>query len=166
MSARKRRILRVVLRHETDTGPDLSYLGEYSSAPGPDDRTVDRQKRGDMERGEYRYFVAAMSGAETGNPKSVNQDYRRMEEYNRGGWCMTGVWAEAEVVLTGNVIQTVRSGGLWGIESDSDDKYFKEVEAEQLGDLRTELRAAGFTLKEIDKVLYQQFPELLAEVTK
>lgn len=142
--ANPKRILSVKLVREVDTDPDLSHLGEYSNtASSP--AAIDRQARGDYERGRYRWFNPAMTGEETGNPDSPEQDYRRMEDYNRGSWWMVGIWAEARVILTGDVAQTVRSGGLWGIESDSDEDHFNEVEAEELASLRTELKAMGFT---------------------
>jgi hypothetical protein len=99
---------------------------------------------------ENRYFNVAMSAEETGNPKSVEQDYQRAEAYNRGEWCMVGVWAEATVQLTGDTIQRIRSGGLWGIESDSGEEYFEEVAQEELAALRAELLAVGFTSRAID----------------
>jgi hypothetical protein len=140
-----RKILSVELRREVDSSPDNSHLGEYSDRPGPDDRTIDRQERGDMGRDEFRYFIAAVSGEDTGNPDSVEQDYQRMESLNRGDWFSFGVSAVAEVQLTpGGVIQKIRSGGLWGIESDSDKSYFAEVESEQLAELRGELEQLGF----------------------
>ena len=141
-------IRRVLLCREVDDSPDTSWIGEYSSEPGPDDRTIDREERGDAERNEYRYFIAAMSGEETGNPKSVEEDYRRMEQLNRGDWCFFGISAEAEIVVNG-VIQTIRSGGLWGIESDSGDAYFREVGNEQLSELRDTLTQLGFTEEQL-----------------
>ncbi len=150
-----KRILSIKLRRETDTDPDLSHLGEYSNSPGPDDRTIDRQERGDCGRNEYRYFVASMSGEETGNPESVEQDYQRMEDYNRCGWCSVGVWVEATVQFSpGGPTQKIRSGGLWGIESDSDDSYFSEVQGEQLAELREQLKAAGFKAITISKAFH------------
>jgi hypothetical protein len=135
------RILSVRVKREVDTDPDLSYLGEYSRTAGPN--AIDRQERGDMAHGELRYFNAAMSGEETGNPESPEQDYQRCEDYNRQGWCMLGITAVAKVVVNG-VIQTVTSGGLWGIESDGGEEYFREVADEELAELRDILVALGF----------------------
>lgn len=150
----KAMIRSIKIRREVDTDPDFSHLGEYSNSPGPDDKTIDRQERGDCGRNEYRYFVAAMSGEETGNPESVEQDYQRMEDYNRQGWWFVGVWAEASVQFTpGGPVQKVRSGGLWGIESDSDKEYFAEVEGEQLAELADQLKAAGFNPGTIRKAM-------------
>lgn len=151
---RGRRILEVRIRQETDTDPDLSFLGEYTSKPGRPECTIDREARGDQGRNEFQYFVAANSGEETGNPESVEQDYQRMEAYNRGDWHMVGVWAEARVQLTDQgAVQTIRSGGLWCIESDSEDGYLDEVEREELTALERELAGAGFSPMEINAAM-------------
>jgi hypothetical protein len=47
------------------------------------------------------------------------------------------------------VVQRIRSGGLWGIESDSDASYIAEVEQGELADLRSELKAVGFSTRQI-----------------
>jgi hypothetical protein len=126
----------IKIEHLVDEDPHLEDLGVYSDLPGPDDRTVDRPG--------HRYFIAAMSGEETGNPDSVEQDYQRMEAYNNGEWYMAGIRAVAEVtcpVGNGNSrIERLSSGGLWGIESDSD---MGDIEQEQLDDLREHLEHFG-----------------------
>ncbi len=137
---------------EVDIDADLSYLGEYSSSPGPSDRTIDRKAKGDMERNTYQYFIAANSGKETGNRLSVGQDYKRMEGYNKGDWCM--VYVRAEVVLqvpvshspSSTIRQTISSGGLYGIESDSESSYFDEVYQEQCEELAQILTIMGITV--------------------
>lgn len=52
-----------------------------------------------------------------------------------------GVVAEAEVEIHG-VIQTLVSGGLWGIEADSGD-YIEEVAQDEYNDLRKILTSVG-----------------------
>lgn len=104
---------------------------------------------------EYRYFNT--SGNYKGLPeadirKYTWQDYRRMEDLNNSGWSYVGVRAEAEVSFGesrgGVLMQTLTSGGLWGIESDSG-SYFAEVEKEELADLRGQLEAAGFSKRAV-----------------
>ena len=144
------RILSVRVVSLPDYDPDLSYLGEYNSNPDGD-CVIDRQERGDMERNQFRYFHPAMTGEETGNPDSPEQDYQRCEAYSRCDWCMVGVRADAEVQLSnGGPVQDIRSGGLWGIESDSDKSYFSQVEGEELAQLRAELLLLGFSEEAID----------------
>lgn len=120
-------------------------------------------ERGDMSRGEYRYFNPSFNYVDKhghalpeNTPeevrKYVRQDYERMESLNRGDWCFIGIGAEAEVWNAATqVTQKIRSGGLWGIESDSDDGFIEEEERNQLADLRTELLAYGFSSRAISK---------------
>jgi hypothetical protein len=134
-----------------DEWPDLSWIGEYSNSP----------KEGAIEVGEgprsYTYFNPA-------NVEYADQDYERMKAYNRGDWYMLGVWAEVEISIpyygrkltrferlrrkdnrpiTHWRMETVRSGGLWGIESDSDDDYIDEVYADETHDLIYVLESMG-----------------------
>jgi hypothetical protein len=116
---------------------------------------------GDKLRGEYQYFnpsrnyVDASGNALPGNTPEqvreyVRQDYDRMEDYNRQGWCYIGIRAEAQYQTAfGSPIQTLTSGGLWGIESDSDKSYFAEVAGEELAQLKAELKALGFSARAI-----------------
>jgi len=136
---RKVNVTKVEIVRECDNDPDTGYLGAYTSKPGPDNRTIDREERGDMLRGEYRYFVA---GEETRNPDSVEQDYQRMEGLSRGEWCYLGIYARVEVIVNGTV-QTIRSPGLWGIESDSSSAYFDEVAQDELDTLKGILSEMG-----------------------
>jgi hypothetical protein len=152
------RVDRIIIHHEPDS--DLSYLGRYSAEPGPDDRTVDRVALGHIREGclhrEYRYFIAAMSGGDTGNPDSVRQDYERVEAYNRGEWYEMGIYAVAEVSYATGVgsrrIERLQSGGLWGIRSDSSPEYIEEVEQNELDDLREHLGHFGVDVSNWDSV--------------
>lgn len=136
-----------------DESPDASYLGEYSNeATSP--AAIDRKERGDMGRGEFRYFNPAMTGDETGNPDSPEQDYQRMESLNRGDWSFLGCRAVAEVSYPcGNGsrrLQRFTSGGLWGIESDNDASYKAEVEQGQLDELKEHLAQFGIEWPELE----------------
>lgn len=81
--------------------------------------------------------------------KYCRQDFERAESLNRGEWQYIGIRAEAEIELTPDGRpQTITSGGLWGIESDSGD-YIAEVTKDELADLKTQLRAIGFSARAI-----------------
>lgn len=131
---------------EVEEYPDLSHLGEFSDTPGPDDRTIDRRERGTQGRGELRYFVAAHSPEETGNPESVEQDWERMEAYGTT-WHHIGVRAVAKVHVA-RTTQTIESSGLWGIASDSDEEYLNRVAQNELTELRQVLGGFGVELPE------------------
>jgi hypothetical protein len=113
-------------------------------------------ERGDAERGEFRYFNGCVENYKGESPenirKYVRRDYERMERLNRGDWYYVGVRAEAEILVPSgdaSVVQEITSGGLWGIESDSDATYLKEIVAEELSSLRKQLRAVGFSTRAI-----------------
>jgi len=75
--------------------------------------------------------------------KQNDYDYEeRKEAYRRGEFSFVGVRAEAEITVDG-IIQTIVSGGLWGVESDSDATYIKEVAGEEYNDLRRILKTLG-----------------------
>lgn len=80
-------------------------------------------------------------------------DTSHMGEYSDKQTSYIGITAEAEITLTdardGAPVQTIHSGGLWGIESDSDSKYLASVEQEELANLRGQLHALGFSQRAI-----------------
>jgi len=154
----------IKIKHIIDDCPDLSYLGEYSDKPAA--VCIDRKERGDQRHKEVRYFNLGC-----GDPEYIEQDYQRMEAYHRQEWYSMGIMAEATVsYLLENVIpaghkrlETFTSGGLWGVESDSGD-YIKEVEDEQLDDLREHLAQFGITTKDEDwQELCEQAKDNIAE---
>jgi len=136
--------------HQVDKDPNLLWLGEYEDAiPSgvADWQVVDREEKGDRRHGERRYFVGGanyVGEPEVEARKYALQDYARMESYNRGEWTTLGISVEADVEVkidSGLIIQTVASGGLWGVESDGDDAHRREVAGEQLAELQEILSA-------------------------
>jgi hypothetical protein len=96
------------ISYEQDDIPDLSHLGEYSDEPV--EFAIDRKKNGDMERNEYRYF----NPENCENMEQAQQNYDRMESYNRGSWSMLGITVTISILGI-----EIESASLWGIESDS-----------------------------------------------
>lgn len=72
----------------------------------------------------------------------------RYEAYRNGDFSFVGVRAEADVAI-GGVIQTLTSGGLWGIESDSGDEHFKDVAGEEWNELRKILTDVGVSTSQL-----------------
>lgn len=226
-------IQKVTIKHELDTDPDTSWIGEYSARP-ENEFSIDRATgsfQGDIDAGQkwldraashledmrdtvggedatytaewddaihgalntldeikdsepfdnvswdsrsYRYFnpgtvedfkldaewipanLKTKEEREAYWQKSMREnalaDYKRMEALNNGDFNFLGVSATAEVWNPKtHVVQTIHAGGLWGIESDSDAAYLKEIESEQLAELKTELTALGFSKRAIAK---------------
>ena len=115
---------------------------------------------GGAESNQYRYFNPSSNYVDKygealpeNSPedvrKYVRQDYERMESLHRGQWGFIGIQAEADITLADGLSQTITSGGLWGIESDSDKEYIQSVEAEELSELRKQLEALGFKSRAI-----------------
>lgn len=82
-----------------DSSPDLSWLGEYSAEPA--EGAIETGRTGPTH---YKYFNPA-------NEDYAQQDFERMEAYNRDEWMMTGICAT--IWLDGRV---VGDDSLWGIE--------------------------------------------------
>lgn len=80
--------------------------------------------------------------------KYALQDKKRLEAYYNDEWHFIGIQAKAEIRING-ISQTISSGGLYGIESDSGDEYFNEVFEEQKEELKGNLLELGFSEKEI-----------------
>lgn len=74
---------------------------------------------------------------------------------------MVGIFVEAEILVPGGLYdskgepvmttQTIRSPGLWGIESDSEQSYFREVAGEEIDALIDQLTALGISRSQIEK---------------
>lgn len=87
----------------------------------------------------------------------------RFRQYREGQFDFIGIRADAEIGIPQNpaknaktdsgvyIVQNIRSSGLWGIESDSGREHIESVEKEQLGELKTELTALGFSTRAISK---------------
>ena len=168
---RKGRILKATIQHKTDDCADTDTLGQYKDTysgvrdewaivrvgPHAGEFVYDLQDTEDWlpERSrEFRFYYPPVGYYLGLDEKEMReyclQDYARMESLNRGDWYYVGVIAVAEITLPeSTVIQRIRSGGLWGVESDAGE-YFKEVEAEQLAELAAELGKLGFGKRAID----------------
>ena len=68
----------------------------------------------------------------------------RLAEHQRGNFDFIGIRACADVVVNG-VCQSIYSGGLWGVESDSDESYLQSIESEEIDSLKSILYDLGFT---------------------
>lgn len=80
----------------------------------------------------------------------------RLHAYGES-WCCIGIRAVARILVpTGpaghGILQEVSSGGLWGIESDSDWAYQMEVAREELAALRGILETMGVDVSNWDEL--------------
>jgi hypothetical protein len=149
-----KQILEIKVRHILDTDPDLSFLGKYRSKK--EKWAINRKTQRDWERGQYEYFIPANPPTDKLRINRVEEwktcigDYQRMENYNLGHWHMIGIIATAKIQVK-DTLQIIHSGGLWGIESDSDQNYKNQIESEELTNLAEQLQELGFKREEILK---------------
>lgn len=141
----KRPIIDLIEIHRiADNDVDLSHLGEFSKTTGPG--FIDHRERSGQGNRVMQYFNPA-------NPEYAEQDYKRMMEFENGDVSCIGIRAAAKVLIpTGDhhIILYVKSPGLWGIESDSEDGYFKEVETDELASLKDMLIALNVDISNFD----------------
>ena len=91
-----------------------------------------------------------------------HRDKKRLADYGNT-WVSLGIFAEAEVSYKENDhkrLEWFRSGGLWGIESNSDEDYLEAIETEQIQDLLHHLKRFGVNINSINlgdknKVIYK-----------
>ena len=69
-----------------------------------------------------------------GDPAYAKEDQKRVDRFHKGLWDFVGVLAEVDVIV-GGTVQHIASPGLWGIESDSGEKYLREVANEEYAQL-------------------------------
>lgn len=137
------RIESVKVKWELDEYPDLSWL-ESSINDGIVDSCRYTQEEYDKDPEQVK--------------KWISQDMDRFNTYGTH-WVMYGCLAEAVVSYPiskqgDRRLETLTSGGLWGIESDSDDSYKTEVAKDQIEDLKSHLKQFNIRLnKKTDKLM-------------
>ena len=140
-----------------DKDPDLSYLGEYTDDLRPgvwvrdaDTWFEDLPAKTNLLRTtrESRGFLPYACGKTPGTKlyrKYGKQAYRRMESYLQGDWRTIGIRASVDIPIA-DTTQTLRSNGVWGIESDRSRSYLQEVAREELSTLQKILATLNLTL--------------------
>lgn len=143
----KARIDSIKVERLTDECPDVSYL--------------------ETEQDEQGNIISSCQYTQEEylkNPKQVqgyiDEDNNRLEKFYSGEICMLGIQVKAEVSYSldkqGNRrIEHFTSGGLWGIESDSDEEYLKDIQVEQVDDLRGHLEQFNVNLNNFDELAGQ-----------
>lgn len=98
---------------------------------------------------DLSFLEQSYNDIEDDEEREANQkaDEERLADYNRGMWHMRGLWVEARIrvpVGQGSFTHyTMRSPGLWGVESDCGAEYENEVWAEEKASLLAALKAMG-----------------------
>lgn len=136
----KPRIDYIRVKWEIDESPDYSYLETKLSEDGKKIISSCRYDQDELDQHPIR------------TRRYIKEDMQRLEKFNSGELCSYGCMAEAEVSYPLNEnrdrkIERFTSGGLWGIESDTNQSYREDTAKEQLEDLREHLKR--FNIEEI-----------------
>lgn len=139
--ATKRAIaIKIEVKRIADEYPDLSFLEttpEYHY--GTEGSNWKHVSEADKQK-----VIAQYGSIWNACAAYARQDKERLDAYNRGVWWMIGIRAVATIHIPVNdkvvKIQTIDSGGLWGIESDSDSSYLNEIGKEQVEEVREYLK--------------------------
>lgn len=98
---------------------------------------------------------------QTGVDKSPDTSYLeqdefkdRLDAYRAEEFTFIGLQAKATIALRG-VIQTIFSGGVFGVESDSDAAHLKDLAKEEIVEISTILEDLRFTPAEITEKLLE-----------
>ncbi len=135
-------INKITIYHKIDESPDISYLNS----------TIDENGK----INSCRYTQEDLDKHPIRTRRYIKEDIKRLNNFCET-WYSIGIYAEAEVLYPIGTqgdfrIEHLRSGGLWGIESDSEVSYFKEVEQEQLSELKEHLETFGIDTSNFDEV--------------
>jgi hypothetical protein len=127
-----------------DTG---TYTDKIPAGTRPE-FIVDRDLTDDYQPGEYRYWISSGLAVDSNTtPDEAReytlQDYARAEALTRGDWHPLGIYIEATIATLGAGNSTLRSSGIWGVPSDSDQSFLDELAADEYADLAATLAAAG-----------------------
>lgn len=128
-----------------DDNPDLKWLRSKYDADEKVIIELMRYSDGDIK--EYGWEQVK---------EWMDEDNERLDAYGRS-WYMMGIRAFARIQIPlgmsdgSRIMHSVYTPGLWGIESDSDDPYFREVEDDELDTLKTMLMALGIPEADIDR---------------
>lgn len=123
--------VRVIWQHDPD--PDVSWMRP----------TIEEYMQDGVSEEEALKYAA--------------QDRARSKAYEEGEWWFVGCYAQATVSYPigdkSRRLENLQSGGLWGIESDADDQYQREIAQQEILDLRAHLEALGIGLAGWDEAV-------------
>ncbi len=140
LMVKRAKVVKIEVKRIVDENPDLSFLEttpEYHYG-------IDGSNWEHVSEEDRQKVIAQYGSIGDTCMAYAMRDKERLDAYNRGVWEMIGIMAVATIhipVHDGTAkIQTIDSGGLFGIESDSDDSYIQDIGREQIVEVKNYLR--------------------------
>jgi hypothetical protein len=139
-SIKRAKAVKIEVKRIVDENPDLSFLEttpEYHyGRNGSNWEHVSEEDIKKIVENHGSVWNACMVYAK--------HDKERLDAYNRGEWEMIGIKAVATIHIPVDdntvKIQTIDSGGLFGIESDNHDSDIQEIGIDQIDEVKNYLR--------------------------
>jgi hypothetical protein len=159
-----KKIVSITVEKMDDEWPDTSWLGTYDMEAKTEYAIPTKR---DWPPRAYPWFNPPVENYEGETPENIRkyaqQDFERIEAFNKGEYALIGIRAKAEIHISSNgkewIIQSIISPGIWGIDSDSDNSYFKEVAESEISELKFMLKELGFSQEELDQVSISNLEE-------
>lgn len=137
---KRAKVVKIEVKRIVDENPDLSFLKttpEYHYGKnGSNWEHVSEEDKQNIIHNYGSIWNACMVYAKN--------DQERLDAYYKGIWEMIEIIAVATIHIPVNdntvKIQTIDSGGVFGIESDSDDSYIRDIGKEQIAEVKNHLR--------------------------
>lgn len=137
---KRAKVVKIEVKRIVDEYPDISFLEttpEYHYG-------TDGSNWNHVSEEEKQKIIAQYGSILGACVAYAEQDKERLDAYNRGTWWMIGIKtiATVHILVNDNVIktQTIDSGGILGIESDSDKSYLQEIGRNQIDEVKDYLR--------------------------
>lgn len=137
---KRAKAIKIEIKKIADENPDLSFLETTPDYHyGKNGSNWEHVSEDDVQKIIKQYGSIWNACIEY-----ARKDKEYLDAYNRGVWEMIGIKAVAtiHIPIDDNTvkIQTIDSGGLFGIGSDSDDSYIQDIGREQIVEVKNYLR--------------------------
>lgn len=139
-SVKRAKAIKIEVKRIVDENPDLSFLettpeGHYG---------IDGSGWVHVSEEDIKEIVEKYGSVWNVCIAYAKKDKERLDTYNKGIWGMIGIKAVATIHIPAGgdtvKIQTIDSGGLFGIASDSDDGDIQEIGRDQIDEVKNYLR--------------------------
>ena len=143
----------IKIKYSIDEENDISDLGEFSNE--------EKEFSIPHDIGNNKTFNH-FNADNVENIKQAKENYDRAMKFENGELFSYGIQAQAELITklgNYNLINTLESSGICCLDSDSDEQGFKEIEEEQLEELKDLLITLGFKETELNKIKIEVIKE-------
>lgn len=145
----QKRIAKIELVRSPDYDGQFDYYGSFGNEPTSEFSIPHESDN----RRTLNWFNPCTDACESA--AQASEMYARILAFERGEWHWQSIKAQATIETSYNgldwLTNRIKSGGVYGIESDMPESEKHDIETEQLDELVDTLKALGFTTEEIEQ---------------